>query len=186
MLHTFYLVDFTFTGTVNIRVASLGATALNIAPIAMTKREGGYSASVDVPEGAIAVSYQSTDTPRTIDTNEIVLVSAPTVTEVDLTPVLDAIAEIPTNPLLETNYVAPNNTAIATAVEGALSTQLDTIQTLATIATEPILNKTVIDSVAKTYTVFRADGTTPRVVKDLFNSTDDPSSEAVYSEVPRP
>jgi len=77
------------------------------------------------------------------------------------------------------------NTAWATGLTAGQQTQLNTIQTLATIATEPILNKTEIDPVAKTYTVFRSDGTTPRVVKDLFNSTDDPSSEAVYSEVPR-
>jgi hypothetical protein len=114
---------------------------------------------------------------------------------------------IPTNPLLASNYVAPNNagiaaigtavaaipitpapapSTIATAVQASLNTQLNTIQTLATIATEPITNRTVIDQTTKTYTVYQADGITPRVVKDLKNAAGQPSSEAVYIEIPRP
>jgi hypothetical protein len=78
------------------------------------------------------------------------------------------------------------NTAWTTGLTTPQQTQLNTIQTLATIATEPITNLTVIDQTAKTYTVYQADGVTPRVVKDLKNATGAASSEAVYSEIPRP
>jgi hypothetical protein len=78
------------------------------------------------------------------------------------------------------------NTNWATGLTTPQQTQLNTIQTLATIATEPITNRTVIDQTAKTYTVFQADGVTPRVIKDLKNATGAASSEAVYSEIPRP
>ena len=78
------------------------------------------------------------------------------------------------------------NTTWTTGLTTGQQTQLNTIQTLATIATEPITNRTVIDQTTKTYTVYQADGVTPRVVKDLRNAAGQPSSEAVYSEIPRP
>jgi hypothetical protein len=185
MLHTFYLVDFTYTGAVSLRVASLGATPLNIAPVTMTKREGGYSAQLDVPEGAIAVSYQSTDTPRTIDINEVVIVGASTGggSGGGLTDAQNArLFAIPTNPLLADNYVAPNNagiaaigtavaaiptapapapSTIATAVQTALAPQLTTIAADAIKARAAHTNLAEVDEETATTTVFADNGTTP-------------------------
>jgi len=197
MLHNFYLVDFTYTGTVTLRVASLGENPLNTAPVNMTKREGGYSAQIDVPEGVIAVSYRSNDDPRTIDINELVIV-APPETGTDLTPVLDAIAEIPTNPLLAGNYVAPDNdaiadlaqsvaqiptvsapapSAIATAVQEALEPQLDAIAASADKARAADTNKAIANPITGTTTVFADDGTTPLYRIRTSNANGEPSLE---------
>ena len=143
MLHTFYLADFTYAGAVFIRVASLGAAPLNIAPVAMTKREGGYSAEIDVPPGAIAVSYQSADVPRTIDINEIVLVTSGGASTGLTTEQNARLFAIPTNPLLADDYVAPPDLTGIIGVSDDIAAIAQTVATIAAavedIPTNPLL-----------------------------------------------
>lgn len=80
---------------------------------------------------------------------------------------------------------APTAPAIATAVENTLSNQLDRIELSSKIASEPITNRERIDEVQSTYTLYRDDGVTPRIVKDLTNASGLPAITAVVEEVPR-
>ena len=83
------------------------------------------------------------------------------------------------------NLSIPTSSAIATAVDDELSTQLNAIELNSKIASEPITNRTAIDSTANTYTLYQDDGTTPRVVKNLTDENGSPNASRVFEEVPQ-
>jgi hypothetical protein len=117
---------------------------------------------------------------------------------VDFAPVLDAIAEIPTNPLLAGSYVAPDNdaiadlaqsvaqiptttapapSAIATAVQEALEPQLDAIAASADKARAADTNKAIANPITGITTVFADDNTTPLYRILTRNANGEPALE---------
>jgi hypothetical protein len=108
--YNLFLSDYTYSGAVTAKVASFSATPLNLPAVAMTKVEGGYTATVDIAAGTYSVLYQSADTPKTVEVSEVVTLGSATADSVIINRL---------GALLSTDYSRFSATALSNAPTGS-------------------------------------------------------------------
>jgi hypothetical protein len=135
-----FLVDFLATGGVTLKIASLTTTPLNMAPIVMTKVEGGFIATLPVlPPGRYALRYQGTVDADEIDVNELLDTS---------TTLQDAIAAAVSDQLESDGFKPASVATVANAVQLALNPQLSAIAADALLGALPVGNSEIDEATA--------------------------------------